>query len=81
MGACRSSFNIFTRTQSNVAPLDAAGALATFDVSAVVTKKAQSETGDRDELAELQELLKKRLVDGRRLELPTSALRTRRSPS
>ncbi len=45
-----------------------------------VTTASQSPDAPDGELEELKELLGK-LVDGRRLELPTSALRTRRSPN
>ena len=56
-----------------------AGCAGSFELSRG-HKMVTLRTTPEDALAELQELLGK-LVDGRRLELPTSALRTRRSPN
>ena len=56
-------------------------ALATFKLPGRVTTASQTETASEVEAAEITELLKKVLVDAGRIELPTSALRTQRSPS
>ena len=57
-----------------------ADALGSFKLAPGVTTASQTVEGEDQELKELQELLRK-MVDGRRIELPTSALRTQRSPS
>jgi integrase len=55
-------------------------AIATFRLSGV-TIPSQTGTASEIEAAGIAELLSKRLVDAGRIELPTSALRTQRSPS
>jgi hypothetical protein len=57
-------------------------ALGTFRLpTAVGTLPSQIATASDVEAAEIAELLRGRVVDAARIELATSALRTRRSPS
>jgi hypothetical protein len=55
-------------------------ALDTVDLSTKCPQKLDEDAVQQKEAAEAASFLKN-LVDGRRLELPTSALRTRRSPN
>ena len=56
-------------------------AIGTFKLPANVTIPSQTATASDSEAAEIAELLRKRVVDAGRIELPASALRTQRSPS
>ena len=50
--------------------------LDALNIFAVRTKRSQSETA-----SDLEAVIERRVVDAGRIELPTSALRTQRSPS